>query len=489
MRFVMAAVGVALCGSASAQTTTATAIRTADYLDSIGFNTHVNNNSAGDPYSDSDNGGATGQVTLPNGGTANVTKMAAAMNYMGVHLIRDAINYQQVINRFMALQMAVSNLKITVLTTSAGPPTFPLVTPAQHRTWAQQVWQAVASFDGLNEARDNPAYFPYKGLYGSAGVCQWERDMKVEVNTFNTQNGTNVPMLAASVASAAQFNEMAGDATCTAAADASNGHSYTDEDPPTPAKVNDLTLETKNAPAGAPNWVTETGPITNTFNSRGGDQMTSAKRDLEILLGFKRLGVVKTILYELVDDPGYDPTPGIGSNDTEDHFGLYDHNWNPKAGAQALHNQFLTLNDTAATARTFVPTSLTYTIAAAPSATYSLLMQKSDGTWVLAIWPEPVTWNYAGGAHYTVNPTTNGSPVVNATTTATVTFPTMTAISLVDPFGNGTASTTQTLAAGTTAAVPLNDHPVYLVMAGAAGGAAPPPTGGIGVCTFSGGTL
>ena len=484
----LAAIGAALCAPASAQTTTATALRTADYLDDIGVNTHVNNYAGGVgaygyPYTDAGNAPGGASVTTSNGTTTNVSEIVMGLKYTGIRLIRDGFSYGEVIGRMQAIQMSIPNLQVISITTDQGGSV-----PSSFTNAAGPYWSSVVAFEGLNEARDNftnnnvNGYPPYKGLTDTPGLCAWQIDLATAVRAANTSHGTNIPLLTASSASPYQPAEMTQIAGCVAASDASNGHSYTDMHPPTAVKNQDLPSERSDSSAGNPNWVTEVGPLTNIYHPRGGDQISAAKRELEILLSFKRLGVVRTILYELVEDPYNDPNPAIGSQNTEYHFGIFAYDWTPKAGAIALHNQFALLNDTAATARTFAPASLTYTIANAPATTYSLLMQKSDGTWVLAIWPEPETWNASNGSNA-------GTPINNPTTTATVTVPSMTAISLVDPFGNGTASTTTALAAGTTAAVPLSDHPIFLVMAGAAGGSPPPPTGGIAACTFGGGSL
>ena len=469
------------------------AIRAADFVDSIGINVHLNNytdnNSPHDPYTDQSNSAFGGSTTAANGVTTNVSAMVAALQFTGIHVVRGQVNYTEVVGRFEAILQSIPNLQLIAVTTSASSQQGPI----DHITALSPVWSSVVAFEGLNESRDNGAYFPYKGLYGSAGTCAWQKDMFGVLQTGNQQHGTNLPMLAAPVADHAQFAEMASDAACVAAANASSGHSYVDTNPPTAgilafdnAYNKSLPSEVQsNAPAGAPNWVTETGVTSNPYlggNGCGGgaDQRSQAIVNLETALSFKRLGVVQTALYELADDPTYDPNPGSNSCNREPHFGIFDYTWTKKDEAYALHNQFQVVNDTAANARSFTPGSLAFTIANAPANTYSLLMQQASGTWVAAIWPENPVWSYASGgvAGYEIN---------RATVNATVTFPAMTSVTLYDPFGNGTSMTTTNIGAGTSATVPMTDHPIYLAMVAAAGGGG----GGAvrGACTFGGGSL
>ena len=453
------------------------AIRAADYLDSIGVNTHVNMPNP-DPYGEAANAGPGYPVTTGNGTSTSVFNIVKALQFTGIGVMRDTVNYTYVVGRFQAIQQAIARMKLILITTDVNN------TILDHINPPQPIWGSIVALEGLNEARDNAAYFPYNGLSGSAGVCAWQKDMYNALQTANSQRGTTIPFLAASVADHAQFQEMANDAACVAAANASNGHSYVDTNPPTPGILAYASQVQSNAPAGAPNWVTETGVTSNPYLGgngcgNGADQHSQAIVNLEIALGFKRLGVARTVLYELADDPTNDPTPGANSCQREPHFGMYDFNWNPKEEAYAFHNQLTVVGDSDANARSFTTAPLAYTITGAPANTYSLLMQQASGTWVAAIWPENPVWNYASGGNI-------GTRVAAATFNATVTYPAMTAVTLYDPFGSGTTMTSTNVGAGSSATVPLTDHPVFLVMSGTA---APPPTGGIGVCTFSGGTL
>ena len=162
--------------------------------------------------------------------------------------------------------------------------------------------------------------------------------------------------------------------------------------------------------------------------------------------------------------------------------------------------QWNVLNDTGAAAATFTTDTLTYSLSNAPPNTFSLLMEKNDGTFVLAMWAEPPppnnntclsgVWMAAfkkdcqGNVYNSGN---TGYAINTAATNVTVNLPAMKNMVVADPFG--AASTA--LPDGSTATVPISDHPVYLTMALASAVVVPPPppptSPGTGsVCTFSG---
>ena len=92
-----------------------------------------------------------------------------------------------------------------------------------------------------------------------------------------------------------------------------------------------------------------------------------------------------TFIYELGNGEG-----GGG------HQGLFENNWSPKLAATYIHNLTSILADPG---KSTGVGSLPYSIANAPSTVHSLLMQKSSGTFELAVWGEQVT----GSSNVTVN--------------------------------------------------------------------------------------
>lgn len=89
------------------------------------------------------------------------------------------------------------------------------------------------------------------------------------------------------------------------------------------------------------------------------------------LEAFKR-GWAYTFIYMLRDDP------------SQGAFGLFDSSYQPKKSGTYLHNLTTILADPGARQ----PGLLNYTVATQPTTVHDLLMQKSDGTFELAIWDE-----------------------------------------------------------------------------------------------------
>ncbi len=436
---LLATAAMALASAAHAQSAVP-ALRTADFLNSVGVNLHLNSE-WDTSYSDAANGGTAGSgATTVNGYTTNVSKIAAALNYAGITRVRVGMGASYLLPRFQALALASPWLRADIQVDTGAAISDQLAR-------AGQVADRIDSFEGMNEATDRTDY--YNGLNGAPAVCAFQRDLRSGVTAWNATHKQQAPLLAPSIADWNGFGQLAG---CAASSDASNGHSYVDFSPPTASKAYDLPHEQQDAPAGAPNYVTETGPITNALTSRGMSEDVAARRTLDLLLSFKKT-TVRTYLYELVDENAHTPTLNDGSSNAQEmHYGLFHSDWTAKATAVALHNQAAILLDRGATAGTFAPGSLAYSISGAPPATYSTLMQKSNGDFVLAVWAEPNVWNTA-----TAN--NAGWPISAPATTVTVSFPAMSAIGASDAFGMAA-----TLPAGSSAKVVITDHPVYLTL-------------------------
>ena len=97
-----------------------------------------------------------------------------------------------------------------------------------------------------------------------------------------------------------------------------------------------------------------------------------------LLLGFKN-GFQETFIYQLLDDPSSPPG-----------YGLLRSDMSQKPAFVALAN---VLNLLADPGGTFTPGSLPYTIVGADSNLDHLLLQKSDGSYWLAIWLEEPSWD------------------------------------------------------------------------------------------------
>jgi hypothetical protein len=124
-----------------------------------------------------------------------------------------------------------------------------------------------------------------------------------------------------------------------------------------------------------------------------------------MLLAFKH-GYDKTFFYQLIDDP-YSPQG----------YGLLHDDFTPKAGFTALQSLLSLLADPGGS--NFTPGSLPYQILGGDSNVNHLLLQKSDGSYWLAIWLEEPSWDPANVVSIPVTPENIGIQLGNGYTTTT----------------------------------------------------------------------
>jgi hypothetical protein len=133
-----------------------------------------------------------------------------------------------------------------------------------------------------------------------------------------------------------------------------------------------------------------------------------------------------------------------------DGFGLFSAPQTPLTQGVYIHNFTTPIADAGATAATFSPGSLNYTIGALPSTGKSALFEKSNGYYELIIWNNVVNWNYAGGSAITVNPVT-----------VTISFTTpQTTIDTWDP--TISASPISSVTNSSSVQVALTDYPIII---------------------------
>ncbi len=171
-----------------------------------------------------------------------------------------------------------------------------------------------------------------------------------------------------------------------------------------------------------PKVTTETGWLTSGTGAITEEQQGRVFLDL-YLSAFKQ-GFSYTFIYMLRDDPN------------QGYWGLFDTSYNPKKSGTYLHNLTTILADAGSRA----PGKLDYVIAGEPATVHDLLLQKSDGTFALAVWDEKPS---GGSDAVTVDLGTSRA-------TVTVYDPTM-----------GT-SPSQTLSGVRSVPLTLSDHPVVL---------------------------
>ncbi len=152
-----------------------------------------------------------------------------------------------------------------------------------------------------------------------------------------------------------------------------------------------------------PLWVTETG-YHDAFAQFGRQpptaQSAAATYTARTLLQHAALGLQRTFIYELLDQH---PDPA-GLNQ-EANFGLFDHQFAPKPSAHAVRNLLRLMRD-----RGTSPTGaeLDVTLSGADEGLRSLVLAKSDGRFVVALWRAVPVWEPWSRTELLVAPQTVG---------------------------------------------------------------------------------
>ena len=191
---------------------------------------------------------------------------------------------------------------------------------------------------------------------------------------------------------------------------------------------------------GKPEVITEGGWDTAQNGTYGVDQATHAKYTLEYLLDAFGQGMPRTYLYELSDD-AVDPASSVDASD----FGLFSFTGIPKKAATMLANLQSLLRSGSVT-----PGSLAYSLENMPANGHQLLLEKSNGVFVLALWNEANLWN--GTAHEEI-PLASVQVLLSLGAEAS-------SIQVFDPLVGTAAQSTTTNAQGLTIMIP--DHPILV---------------------------
>jgi hypothetical protein len=323
------------------------AIRTTQFVESIGINTHLS-------YNDST--------------YASTQSAVADLNYLGVDNIRDSTVYTgKSLHSMVAYEYAAANgIKFDFFVQGSLPETM-----AALDQFEKDYPGSIRSIEGANEINNFPV--TYNGLTGTAGAIALQNALYTAVKA--DPNLANIP-----VYSYTDNNPASG------LSDGVNMHPYASNgSQPMAAIKSGISQLVVGNTSGL--VITEAGY--STANTAGGvDQITQAKETLNLLMDSVKSGASATYLYQLMD--GYSDPAGTNF---EDHFGLFDTSNNPKLAATAIHNLTTILSDQGATSTSFAAGSLNYTISGMKADGNSLLMEKSNGAFDLVVWEEPKIWN------------------------------------------------------------------------------------------------
>ncbi len=163
-------------------------------------------------------------------------------------------------------------------------------------------------------------------------------------------------------------------------ADYGNAHTYFGTGNTPLSTIQTLNADANMAAQDKPVITTEMGWYTthSSSDSANVSPTVQAKYMLDGLMDAFQAGDARTYLYELLDQHA-------NSSNTEYNFGLFNADGTPKLAATALHNLTTLLSDNGGS---FTPDGLSYQLTGMQSTDHSMLLEKSDGTFWMAIWNE-----------------------------------------------------------------------------------------------------
>lgn len=326
------------------------AIRTADFIASIGVNVHLNGYGAG-----------------------KASDFAAALDYLGIDLVRTGANAEMLRDGGLISSLATAGIDFDFVLPGRISPEITVNAVAR---FAQAHPDSVYAIEGPNEVNNFP--ISYEGLTGAEAGLAFLDDAVAEIRALpalagvKTYDLTGVP----------QSAELASIAT-----DYVNLHPYPKLGKQPFSVLATAVAQRTDGQKGV--VITETGYHTGSASAvwEAVDETTQAKLTLNLIADAARLGVATTYLYDLADKP--DPT----GTSVDANMGLFDQALQPKPVATALHNLTTILADGAPTAPDFTTSPLEYTLSGLPRTGASLLLEKSDGRHALLVWAEPDIWN------------------------------------------------------------------------------------------------
>jgi hypothetical protein len=169
--------------------------------------------------------------------------------------------------------------------------------------------------------------------------------------------------------------------------DYGNIHSYPNGEAPE-SNVERMLAMARDMSGSKPVMATETGYHT-AVNWSGDHKPVSEAAQAtympRLFLDYFSAGVARTFSYELVDE-----FPNAAHDEPESNFGLLRNDLSPKPAFTALRNLTSILADSGSPS---APGSLDYSLSGDTADLHQVLLQKSDGSYYLALWREQSVWD------------------------------------------------------------------------------------------------
>jgi trimeric autotransporter adhesin len=370
----------------------------------------------------------------------DVAAVRSTLKYLGINYVRDA--FYNAAGLSASEELAAAGIKFDLFL-----PVFPDSTVdiaefmSQLDTLEKSYPGSIVAVEGPNEVNSQPAKF--NG--GTSPTNQVALQAALHAAVGADPNLKGIPVYSLTIGSdIGSAFEAYGD--LSPFADYGNAHPYLPDDS-TPGSALDslLPIQAGINARSLPIVITETGWTTDSNDPyNGADQMTQAKLTLDTLMDAFKDGVVKTYVYELMDEAS-----DTGNTNNQYHYGLFNFDGTPKLAANAIHNLTTILADPGSILP-FTPGTLSYAIPDLPPNCNQLLLEKNDRTFELVLWAETPVWDPA---------TKNG--VVAPTKSRAIKFEQMQkAVRIFDPLQSTTPIATYSYVQ--LIQVELTDHPIII---------------------------
>jgi hypothetical protein len=235
--------------------------------------------------------------------------------------------------------------------------------------------------------------------------------------------------------------------------DYGNIHSYPNGEAPEDNVTRLLSMASEMS-GSKPVMATETGYHT-ALNWHGDHKPVSEAAEAtympRLFLDYFSRGIVRTFSYELIDE-----FPNPANDESESNFGLLHNDLSPKPAFTALKNLTSILADSG---RSFTPGKLNYSVSGDQSDLQQVLLQKSDGSYYLALWRDDSVWN-------------NESRTALSAPSGTVKLDIATADSVQEFSPNASSQPLRTISAGADGSIAVNVGPQVVIVKVPAGGEA-----------------
>ena len=299
---------------------------------------------------------------------ASVARIGAALRRIGVRHVRDGLPAAYAAVRWRMLADAVPGLRFDFIVNDdrSGPLKAQL-------EFAAPVADLVEYVEGPNEPNNAFFKFRYNKHPFPTGAAEEMRDLRAMLPRSAL---ARVPIANSALGGGTEAD--AGRLGAVREAEFATAHAYYGVK--APRKFASGLNPARSLAPGRPMLITETGNCTPAVQTEwcAVSETVQAKYVLAALADAFEIGVVRTYLYELVDEQ---PDPG-GTN-VEQHFGLFYPDWSAKPSGTALINLHAALGTGAAAG------SLGYRVQGART----ILLRRQDGTYLIFAWFDADLWD------------------------------------------------------------------------------------------------